>query len=236
MNWKRFAAFTFAVLAALLLGFQPAWAQATNATGSIEGVVTDPQGGVLPSAKITVTRTDTGQVISLTSSSAGSFSTGPIVPGNYAVRVEAPSFKTYQTSVVAQVGQITTANAKLEVGSSSTVIEVTGTAVSVNTEQAQLSGDLTASQIENLPVNGRNFLDLAQLEPGVQIQDAATSTRPRLAFLRFHLAESSAAAPGFQLMAWTSAMKTSVPRPRVSPPARFKNSSSRNPAWTFRMV
>ena len=182
MNWKRFAAFTFAVLAVLLLGYQPTWAQATNATGSIEGVVTDPQGGVLPGAKITVTRTDTGQVINLTSSSAGSFSTGPIVPGNYAVRVKVPSFKTYQTTVVAQVGQITTANAKLEVGSSSTVVEVTGTAVAVNTEQPQLSGDLTSAQIENLPINGRNFLDLAQLEPGVQIQDGGNFDPTKIGF------------------------------------------------------
>src|SRR3984957_2541776 len=182
MNWKRFAASIFALLAVVLMSHQPARAQATNATGSIEGVVTDPQGGILPGVKITVTRADTGQVINLTSSSAGSFSTGPIVPGNYAVRVEAPSFKTYQTTVVAQVGQITTANAKLEVGSSSTVIEVTGTAISVNTEQSQLSGDLTASQIENLPINGRNFLDLAQLEPGVQIQDGGNFDPTKIGF------------------------------------------------------
>jgi hypothetical protein len=182
MNWKRFAVFTFAVLAVLLLGYQPTWAQATNATGSIEGVVTDPQGGVLPSVKITVTHADTGQVINLTTSSAGNFSTGPLVPGTYAVRFEAPSFKTYQTTVVAQVGQITTANAKLEVGSSSTVIEVTGTAISVNTEQSQLSGDLTAAQIENLPINGRNFLDLAQLEPGVQIQDGGNFDPTKIGF------------------------------------------------------
>ena len=182
MNVKRFAVFTFAVLAVLLLGYQPAWAQATNATGSIEGVVTDPQGGVLPGVKITVTRADTGQVINVTSSSAGNFSTGPIVPGNYAVRFEAPSFKTNQTNVVVQVGQITTANAKLEVGASSTVIEVTGTAVSVNTEQSQLSGDLTSVQIENLPINGRNFLDLAQLEPGVQIQDGGNFDPTKIGF------------------------------------------------------
>src|SRR6201984_2869605 len=171
MNWKRFTAFAFALLAVVLFSYQPAWSQATNATGSIEGSVTHPQGGVIPNVKIIVTRADTGQVINLTSSSAGTFSTGPIVPGIYTVRFEAPSFKTNQTTVVVQVGQITTASAKLEVGSSSTVVEVTGTAVSVNTEQSQLSGDLTSGQIENLPINGRNFLDLAQLEPGVQIQD-----------------------------------------------------------------
>jgi hypothetical protein len=182
MNWKRFTAFTFALLAVLLLSYQAAWSQATNATGSIEGSVTDPQGGVIPNVNIIVTRADTGQVINLTSSSAGTFSTGPIVPGNYSMRFEAPSFKSYQTTVVVQVGQITTASAKLEVGSSSTVIEVLGTAVSVNTEQSQLSGDLTSAQIENLPINGRNFLDLAQLEPGVQIQDGGNFDPTKIGF------------------------------------------------------
>ena len=182
MNSKRFTAFTFALLAVLLLSYQPAWSQATNATGSIEGSVTDPQGGVILNVKVTVTRADTGQVIDLTSSSAGTYSTGPIVPGNYSVRFEAPSFKTNQTSVVVQVGQITTANAKLEVGASSTVVEVTGSAVSVNTEQPQLSGDLTSAQIENLPINGRNFLDLAQLEPGVQIQDGGNFDPTKIGF------------------------------------------------------
>ena len=182
MNWKRFMEFTFALLAVLLLSYQPAWSQATNATGSIEGSVTDPQGGVIPNVKVMITRADTGQIINLTSSSAGTFSTGPIVPGNYAVRFEAPSFKTYQTTIVVQVGQITTANAKLEVGSSSTIVEVTGTAVSVNTEQSQLSGNLTSAQIENLPINGRNFLDLAQLEPGVQIQDGGNFDPTKIGF------------------------------------------------------
>jgi hypothetical protein len=60
---------------------------------------------------------------------------------------------------------------KLEVGQESTVVEVLASEVQVNTEQATVQGVLTATQIENLPVNGRNFLDLAQLEPGVQIQD-----------------------------------------------------------------
>ena len=182
MNWKRFMEFTFALLAVLLLSYQPAWSQATNATGSIEGSVTDPQGGVIPNVKVMITRADTGQIINLTSSSAGTFSTGPIVPGNYAVRFEAPSFKTYQTTVVVQVGQITTANAKLEVGASSTIVEVTGSAVSVNTEQSQLSGNLTSAQIENLPINGRNFLDLAQLEPGVQIQDGGNFDPTKIGF------------------------------------------------------
>jgi carboxypeptidase family protein len=182
MNWKRFTAFTFALLAILLLSYQPAHAQATNATGSIEGTVTDAQGAVVPNAKVTVSRADTGQQLNLTSTSAGTFSTGPLTSGTYSVRVEAASFKTSQTTVVVVVGQITTANARLELGASSTIVEVTGTAISVNTEQAQVAGTLTTQQIENLPVNGRNFLDLAQLEPGVQIQDGGNFDPTKIGF------------------------------------------------------
>src|SRR5271156_1680828 len=182
MNWKRLLFVTCAVLALVACTIQPAWSQATINTGSIQGVITDPQGGVVPDAKITITNRDTGQSISLTSSSGGQFSTGALSPGNYVVRVEVPAFKTLETTVVVLVGQITSANARMEVGGSSTVVEVTGEAVAVNTEQSQLSGTLTSSQIENLPINGRNFLDLAQLEPGVQIQDGGNFDPTKIGF------------------------------------------------------
>ena len=62
----------------------------------------------------------------------------------------------------------------MQIGQESQVVEVQGNAVVVNTEQATVQGVLNLNQIENLPVNGRNFLDLAQLEPGVQIQEGST--------------------------------------------------------------
>ena len=70
-----------------------------------------------------------------------------------------------------QVDNTATANVKLEVGQTSQVVEVEASSVQVNTEQPTVQGVITENQIANLPVNGRNFLDLAQLEPGVQIQD-----------------------------------------------------------------
>ena len=70
-----------------------------------------------------------------------------------------------------------------------------GSAVQVNTERATVQGVLNAEQIENLPVNGRNFLDLAQLEPGVKIEMDRTSIRLRQVFLRFHLGDDLAAPP-----------------------------------------
>jgi hypothetical protein len=87
------------------------------------------------------------------------------------LRVEAPGFKTTEVAVTVEVGVTASGNVKLQVGQASQVVEVQGTEITVNTQQATVQGVLTAQQIENLPINGRNFLDLAQLEPGVQIQD-----------------------------------------------------------------
>ncbi|HWS17493.1 MAG TPA: carboxypeptidase regulatory-like domain-containing protein, partial [Candidatus Elarobacter sp.] len=149
----------------------PARAQSTIAAGSIQGTVTDQNGAVVPNATITIKSKGTGQSSKLTSSASGAFATGTLSPGDYEARVEAKGFQTQVINVVVQVGNIAAANAKLTVGQSTEVVEVTGSAVSVNTEQATVQGVLTTEQIENLPINGRNFLDLAQLEPGVQIQD-----------------------------------------------------------------
>jgi len=146
-------------------------AQTTLSTGSIGGTVTDPSGAVVDGAKVVIVNTGTNQTVALTSNSAGAFSTGPLDPGSYKVQVSAKGFSTVSQIVQVQVGNTATVNAKLALGAETTVVEVQGSAVQVNTEQATVQGVLTSEQIENLPVNGRNFLDLAQLEPGVQIQD-----------------------------------------------------------------
>lgn len=174
MNWNRLLVVAFALVMAMSIGSTRLAAQATVGTGSIQGVITDATGAVIPNAKVTVTNRDTGRTIDLISTSAGTFNIGSLIPGNYAVRVEEARFKTSETTVVVQVGAISTVSPRLEVGASTAVVEVTGEAVAVNTEQAQVAGVLNSEQIENLPVNGRNFLDLAQLEPGVQIQDGGT--------------------------------------------------------------
>jgi hypothetical protein len=149
----------------------PAAAQTTISTGSIQGTISDPTGAVVPGALVTITDKDTGRVIRLSSGGSGSYTSGALHPGTYVVRAEAKSFKTSQETFTVQVGVTTSGNFKLELGAASVVVEVTGQTVQVNTEQPTVQGVLTRDQIENLPVNGRNFLDLAQLEPGVQIQD-----------------------------------------------------------------
>jgi hypothetical protein len=148
-----------------------ATAQTTISTGSIVGNVTDPQGAVVSGAKVTITNAGTGQVISLTTNSAGAYNSGALQPGSYTVQISGAGFRTTTTTVQVQVGNTATANARLQVGRQDQVVEVTGSAVEVNTEQPTVQGVLTSQDIENLPTGSRNFLDLAQLEPGVQIQD-----------------------------------------------------------------
>ncbi len=160
-----------ALAAVLLTAWSAVTAQTTVGTGSIIGVVNDPSGAVVGGASVTITNTATNLVIKVTSNSSGSYTSGALTPGDYRVQVSAKGFSTVNQTVPVQVGNTATANVSLPVGQESQVIEVQAGAAEVNTEQATVQGVLTRQQIENLPVNGRNFLDLAQLEPGVQIQD-----------------------------------------------------------------
>lgn len=149
-------------------------AQTTISTGSIQGTISDLSGALVNSAKVTIKSKETARVILTTTNSAGTFTSGALIPGNYAVRIEAQGFKSVEIEVTVQVNVTASANARLSPGLSTETIEVQASAVTLNTEQATVQGVLTSQQIQNLPINGRNFLDLAQLEPGVQIQDGGT--------------------------------------------------------------
>ena len=167
----RFAFLVILVCSFTLLSSGLLAAQATVATGNIVGTVTDPSGAILAGAKVTITRVDTNQMIEIQTNSAGAYNSGALVPGKYKVQISAKGFNSISQPVTVQVDNTETANAKLQVGQESTVVDVQANDVQVNTEQPTVQGVLTATEIENLPINGRNFLDLAQLEPGVQIQD-----------------------------------------------------------------
>jgi hypothetical protein len=178
MNFRKqiTGSISFSILAALIIvGLSPtASAQTTISTGSIQGTITDQSGAVVSGARVAITNKGTGQTFSVTTTSSGAYASGALNPGEYMIRVAAQGFKTAEAPITVQVNTTSSANLKLAVGQESEVIEVQGSEVAVNTEQATVQGILTAQQIETLPINGRNFLDLAQLEPGVQIQDGGT--------------------------------------------------------------
>jgi hypothetical protein len=146
-------------------------AQAGLSTGTIQGTILDPNGASVANAKVMITSKGTGAVVTPEVTGSGTYNSGPLVPGQYVVRVESPGFRAIEETMTVQVGNITPGTVTMEIGSENTVVTVEGSAVSVETEQTTIQGVVTTVQIENLPINGRNFLDLAQLEPGVQIQD-----------------------------------------------------------------
>ena len=164
--------FSKAVFGALLVSSSfLSLAQTTVSQGSIQGTVTDQTNAVVPGATITIRSLATGQVVTVKTSSAGTYNSGGLPVGDYQVRVQAKGFETEQLTIPVQITVTTSGNVKLEVGQETTTVEVQGAAVAVNTEQSVVQGVLSGEQIDNMPVNGRSFLDLAQLEPGVQMQD-----------------------------------------------------------------
>ena len=163
---KRFLAFFLLAFTAVF-----AYGQAISVNGgSIQGTVTDASGAVVPGASIVIASPETGYSHTLKADSAGFYSVGPLNPGAYTVTVTAAGFKQYQITTVVRTGTATPGSVKLSVGSESETIEVNAGAVQVNTDQAGVSDVITSEQIRSLPVNGRNFLDLAQIEPGVILQ------------------------------------------------------------------
>ena len=160
-----------AILVALLGLVVSGVSQTTISTGGIQGTITDPSGALVTGAIVSITNTATGQTASVTTNSAGAYTFAFLKPADYVVRIEAKGFKVTRLPITVKVDQMANGNATLIVGDSSETVDVLAYDLQVNTTQATVQGVLTSTQIANLPVNGRNFLDLAQLEPGVQIQD-----------------------------------------------------------------
>lgn len=140
-------------------------AQTTNA--SIVGIVTDPSGAALPNATVIVTNVGTGVSRTVTSNMAGAYTVAPLIPGGYEVRVTNSGFKTkVQPKVVLETGAVVKVDFTLEVGDVSERIEVTAAAPMLQTQEASVGGVVTTSQLERIPVNGRNYTRLLVLMPG----------------------------------------------------------------------
>jgi hypothetical protein len=165
VRFSRFAA-VFLLLASSFVMAQ------TVGTGSITGIVTDPQGKPLAGAKVEITNNAKAAVIHETTSSAGLYSSGPIQPGDYVVAIEVKGFNPARVSLAVHVGNTTHADVMMRLGTEKPKLEAPASTV-VNIEQPSVQSVVDEDRIEKLPISGRNFLDLAQLEPGIQMQDGS---------------------------------------------------------------
>lgn len=151
-------------------------ALAQDPFGSIQGTITDPQGAVVPSATVTVRNLATNASRTAVTNNNGQYRVLQLQPGNYEVKASAASFKqTVLESVQVQVGQIASADVSLQIGGATeTVVVTAGGEAQIERSDSTVSGVVGTRQIENLPLNGRNFLDLAQLQPGTEKVDGGS--------------------------------------------------------------
>ncbi|MCA1613638.1 MAG: TonB-dependent receptor [Acidobacteria bacterium] len=160
-------AFACAALLALSLGAAaPARAQTFKAT--LVGQVTDPNGAAVPGAVVTVTERGTGRTQTVTANGEGAYTIPQLQPGRYELKVEAAGFKhVVQTDLVLETEQTRRVNVQLEAGSVSETITVVADTPVVNTDTSDKGEVITNRQVQELPLNGRDATDLAQLVPGV---------------------------------------------------------------------
>ncbi len=163
LNSGRVFAATVFLLSIILSG--PAWAQ--KDTGSIVGTVKDPSGAVVANAKISVTDIERDQTFTTSTDSNGEYVASPLRVGKYTVTAELGGFKkAFSTSVDLDVQQRIAINITLQVGQINESVEVSGAAALLETETSELGQVVDSRQASNLPLNGRNFAQLALLSTG----------------------------------------------------------------------
>ncbi|HEY4086744.1 MAG TPA: TonB-dependent receptor [Bryobacteraceae bacterium] len=129
--------------------------------------MTDQSGGIVQSASVTVTAKRTGAHRDVITDSAGVFSVPALLVGDYEIKVEAQGFRTVVRDAIVETGATTTANIGLQVGDKRDVLTVEAASAQLEYDSHSIGGVITRQQIEDLPLNGRSFLQLAFLQPGV---------------------------------------------------------------------
>ncbi|MBL8290600.1 MAG: carboxypeptidase regulatory-like domain-containing protein [Bryobacterales bacterium] len=151
-------------------------ATAQAPVGEITGSTVDPSGAVVAGAQITITNPATNQVRTVQTNDAGVFSVPALLPGVYSIRAEKPGFSVQvRNDVNLNVGQALVLNFTLQVGNVSEVVEVTGGAPVLETESTSVGTVIENKRIVELPLNGRNYLQLASLIPGATTNGPASS-------------------------------------------------------------
>lgn len=159
------------VTLALLLTFSVVPAFSQTSFGRISGTITDPGGAVIPHAAVTIRDLDTQVTRTVTTDNSGFYTATDLPIGNYAVEVNQPGFRPQQRTGVQVVADARlTADFKLELGNVSQSVEVTAVAgETINTTSGELARVIETKQVTNLPLNGRNYIQLMTLIPGAAV-------------------------------------------------------------------
>ena len=176
----------FACLLLLLFSFPPTL-HAQSTAGTSVGTITDTTGAAISGATVTLTNVSTGDARASTTNATGAYQFVNLQPGSYKIDVDAAGFKHYtQTNITIQVGSSTRIDAKVQVGTASETVEVTSQAALLETQQATVGQVVEGRSVTEMPLNGRNVLNLVAVAPGVvplqNVQSADASTGMRGGF------------------------------------------------------
>ena len=166
-RFSRFAPILPATAVACCLVASPAVLHAQTDSARVTGVVLDTTGAVVPGAAITITNTQTNATSTTKSSSDGNFTVNALPPGSYRAMVELVGFGTLTQNFTLDVSQVQALNFRLSVGAQNSTVEVTDAAPLVQVETSDTGLVINDRQLSDLPLNGRNFTQLALLTPGV---------------------------------------------------------------------
>jgi Carboxypeptidase regulatory-like domain len=161
------------LLCALLVFLGSAFAQET--TGGLQGIVKDPSGAIVPNAKVIVTAPDLIGSKEIVTDAAGYYRFTNLPPGNYTITVTAAGFSTNKHEFVLEVGHLPTIDISLEVGQSSTVVEVTSAAPQIDVTTNVTTTNVTEDVIDNIP-HGRSFQSVIQFAPAARNEPLMGST------------------------------------------------------------
>jgi hypothetical protein len=160
------------------------YSQVTGAT--LSGIISDPSGGVIPGAQISIRNISTGISKEVSADSAGYYTVPNLAPGTYDVKVMAKGFNTAASTVTLAVGAQQQVNIPMKVGETSQTVEVTEVAPQIDLMSSTLTGQVESQTVLELPLNGRDWTSLATLHPGVNLienqMDYATSSRGNRGF------------------------------------------------------
>jgi hypothetical protein len=156
----------FAAAAALLLTLAPALRAQTD-LARIQGTVKDSAGAALPGATVTITNVATNRQVTSTADEDGEYAVQSLQPGDYRIDVTQPNFKTTRQDVKLEVAQAATLDFVLEAGGVTEIVEVSAGTSLIEASSSAIGETITGRQIVELPLNGRNVLELARLTPGV---------------------------------------------------------------------
>src|SRR6266699_4420449 len=157
--------------AALLVLTPTASAQKTS--GTITGTVTDPSGAAVPGATVSVVNERTGAAREAATNEEGSFSFPELEAGTYRITINKGGFKKLALkNVELHVADVTTLNLKMEMGAASETVMVEASPVAVNTSTGEVSNIISGEQVRELPMNGRNFVQLTTLVPGAAVGES----------------------------------------------------------------